>query len=72
MKYGRTLLRISKNSIWKNGNNRPSERSVQKEQLSGGICSMDVVITAGTKRKPDEQRTDLIKRNLAVMKDLSE
>ncbi|MDA3788246.1 MAG: hypothetical protein PF503_07090 [Desulfobacula sp.] len=33
---------------------------------------MDVVITAGTKRKPDEQRTDLIKRNLAVMKDLSE
>ncbi len=30
-----------------------------------------VVITAGTKRKPDEQRTDLIKRNLTVMKDLS-
>lgn len=38
------------------------------------ICiSMDVVvITAGSKRKPDEQRTDLIKRNLAVMKNLSE
>lgn len=37
------------------------------------ICSsMDVVvIAAGSKRKPGEQRTDLIRRNLDVMKDLS-
>jgi L-lactate dehydrogenase len=45
-------------------------------EISAGDCAvcanMDVIIiTAGTKRKPEEQRTDLIKRNLEVFKEIT-